>query len=381
MGPSFRTMVAPPAVCASARACVGLGLGVVSVLSWGVAEVPQIIANYKNKSTAGLSAAFLSTWILGDAFNLVGCWVEPATLPTQFYTAMLYTATTLLLAGQWVYYGHIYKKKEESSNEEECPEEEEVKTESERVESNYSMLPPSEPIAVGASSLLPARSASGNLYFVSARSLSSSPKPTAKSLQAHLRDSGLIVASIREEDSVREPLLEHAALSLPVKTKNMLSLVMSGGLFLGGLVLRHSQGAVSEESTAHGKVFLVGRKILQQKMVGISSSEGGSSGIGSFLGWAMAVIYMGGRLPQICLNIRRGTVEGLSPLMFCFALVGNATYVASILVSSLNWSKIRPNLPWLVDAAGCVLLDAFILIQFLYFHRWSRKSAGATGER
>lgn len=25
--------------------------------------------------------------------------------------------------------------------------------------------------------------------------------------------------------------------------------------------------------------------------------------IGTYLGWAMAVIYMGGRLPQICLNV------------------------------------------------------------------------------
>lgn len=34
------------------------------------------------------------------------------------------------------------------------------------------------------------------------------------------------------------------------------------------------------------------------------SVTGGSSGIGSYLGWAMAAIYMGGRLPQICLNVR-----------------------------------------------------------------------------
>ncbi|KAJ0088754.1 hypothetical protein Patl1_32352 [Pistacia atlantica] len=29
----------------------------------------------------------------------------------------------------------------------------------------------------------------------------------------------------------------------------------------------------------------------------------GSNGIGSCLGWAMATIYMGGRLPQLCLNV------------------------------------------------------------------------------
>ncbi|XP_028557070.1 uncharacterized protein LOC114581327 [Dendrobium catenatum] len=42
-----------------------------------------------------------------DIFNLVGCLLEPATLKTQFYMALLYTATTAILTAQIVYYGHI----------------------------------------------------------------------------------------------------------------------------------------------------------------------------------------------------------------------------------------------------------------------------------
>ncbi|EMS56021.1 hypothetical protein TRIUR3_23354 [Triticum urartu] len=90
---------------------VALGLGLASVLSWGIAEVPQIITNYKQKSTEGLSIAFLMTWIVGDLFNLVGCFLEPATLPTQFYMALLYTITTVILTGQTIYYSHIYHLK------------------------------------------------------------------------------------------------------------------------------------------------------------------------------------------------------------------------------------------------------------------------------
>jgi len=44
---------------------VSLTLGMISVLSWGVAEIPQIVTNYKEKSTEGLSLAFLLTWIIG----------------------------------------------------------------------------------------------------------------------------------------------------------------------------------------------------------------------------------------------------------------------------------------------------------------------------
>ncbi|EPS69988.1 hypothetical protein M569_04776, partial [Genlisea aurea] len=91
------------------------------------------------------------------------------------------------------------------------------------------------------------------------------------------------------------------------------------------------------------------------------------SSLGSILGWGMAFIYLGGRLPQICLNIKRGNTKGLNPLMFAFALVANSTYVASILLKSTEWSKIQPNLPWLVDSGGCVFLDTFILMQFFYY--------------
>ncbi|KAH6554716.1 hypothetical protein KP509_1Z312300 [Ceratopteris richardii] len=67
------------------------------------------------------------------------------------------------------------------------------------------------------------------------------------------------------------------------------------------------------------------------------------------------------------LNIKRGSVEGLNPLMFTFALLGNATYVGSILIRSTEWQKIRSNMPWLVDAGVCVVLDFLILCQFIYY--------------
>jgi len=81
----------PPPTCPSSRHCTewariylkyclcsqkdsaALALGLISVISWGVAEVPQIITNYRQKSTEGLSIAFLMTWIVGYAVPLVFC--------------------------------------------------------------------------------------------------------------------------------------------------------------------------------------------------------------------------------------------------------------------------------------------------------------------
>ncbi|KAF5958172.1 hypothetical protein HYC85_005397 [Camellia sinensis] len=87
---------------------LSFAFGLISLVCWGVAEIPQIITNFRTKSSHGVSLLFLLTWIAGDVFNLVGCLLEPATLPTQFYTALLYTASTVVLMLQSLYYDHLY---------------------------------------------------------------------------------------------------------------------------------------------------------------------------------------------------------------------------------------------------------------------------------
>ncbi|KAI8549734.1 hypothetical protein RHMOL_Rhmol06G0048300 [Rhododendron molle] len=104
-----------------------------------------------------------------------------------------------------------------------------------------------------------------------------------------------------------------------------------------------------------------GRRLLQ---VNESDQE---KALGEWLGWLMAAIYMGGRIPQIWLNIKRGSVEGMNPLMFILALIANAAYTGSILVRSTEWEKIKTNMPWLLDAVVCVGLDLFIILQYVYY--------------
>ncbi|XP_042513719.1 seven transmembrane protein 1-like isoform X2 [Macadamia integrifolia] len=350
---------------------ISLGLGLVSVISWGVAEVPQIITNYKEKSTEGLSIAFLLTWIIGDLFNLFGCLLEPATLPTQYYMAVLYTITTVILTSQTIYYRHIYhrlksRRRDQKSSmllQKETVDKESIVDENQTKISD-GVLRVSSPIAV----ISPDGSHGRTFYYMSARSLSKSPTPMPGAYIARSPN------TILGRHSLQEPLLNEIVSTRSasaVKNKSILCVVSAMTLFIKMFGLHSSDHNRSDISTNKpaGVVIHVGRKLLQTGggLLLLNEVEE-NSGIGTFLGWAMAAIYMGGRLPQIFLNIRRGNVEGLNPLMFVFALVGNVTYVASILVSSMRWSKIRPNMPWLVDAGGCVLLDFFILLQFIYYH-------------
>ncbi|CAD5180047.1 unnamed protein product [Musa acuminata subsp. malaccensis] len=403
---------APPPVCLSSRHCshwariylkyclcsvkdgMALFLGTISIISWGIAEVPQIITNYRQKSTEGLSIAFLLTWVVGDLFNFIGCLLEPATLPTQYYVALLYTATTLILTGQTIYYGHIYHRFKANcgvpgrieiikkigigtygsnsyiSNEiyhfgyvlEDASERESLLGDAKKTrvvgdrghdakEGNL----PSSPIPVAGQVFHD--SCGKDFYYMSARSLKKSPVPTFGFWSVHSHDDGRAPPIDGNQQSPQ---------SAPsnLDTKNMFSIVPSVAFFFGICVIRSYISNMHTASSPGGMVILVGRKLLQVILDKVQ--DDGSSGVGTLLGWAMAAIYMGGRLPQICLNVCMNS--GLNPLMFIFALTGNATYVGSILVNSLEWSKLRPNLPWLVDAGGCVILDAFILIQFAYFH-------------
>ncbi|XP_076909767.1 vacuolar histidine transporter YPQ3-like [Bidens hawaiensis] len=346
----------------STKDWVSLMLGVISVLSWGVAEVPQTIMNYKRKSSEGLAMCFLFTWIIGDLFNVFGCLLEPATLPTQYYMAVLYLLTTLALAIQAVYYGYFSdaaSKKQVYKIE--SVDKKQLANDVGLEESTIPMLSKVTPCLTIPS--VDDNSSTETVYYSSARSLSSS------FLHSHRTHTDKC-----DQDILQEPLLGgnvSRQSSTVSETKNMLCVVFSLTMFICtyNLKLERNSYLNSDSVNSHnGIVLQVGRKLLQVSGRLVEGSDGIESiGIGTFLGWGMAAIYMGGCLPQILLNIRRGHVQGLNPLMFVFALLGNSTYVASILVSSMEWSKIQPNLPWVVEASGCIMLDTFILTQFVYF--------------
>ncbi|KAF9618391.1 hypothetical protein IFM89_001114 [Coptis chinensis] len=277
-------------------------------------------------------------------------------LPTQRYMAMLYTITTLILALQSIYYGHIYHHPKANKrgllnmvlnlfmteHKDNCIDN---NVDAEQVKFGDSWTrgsdvsqgaPQSSPLPVIAPVLPRYGSLGRELYYMSARSLSKSHTPTAGSVLAQTSDCGITLpVAIHDPHSIEEPLLGALVSTQsapPSNTKSMLCVISAVTLFLSGFNLhisttnRHTR---IREELPQGVVIRVGRKLLQDSATSVlRHGDDVSSGIGTFFGWAMAIIYMGGRLPQICLNIKRGNVEGLSPLMFIFALVGNMTYVA-----------------------------------------------------
>lgn len=345
---------------------LSFGFGLISLVCWGVAEIPQIITNFHTKSSHGVSLAFLLTWVAGDVFNLVGCLLEPATLPTQYYTALLYTISTVVLVLQSIYYDHIYgwcnrrKTTARQSNEED-----------QRKPLNSGSAGSGIPIPRPSTRPSSTRSTPRReFYYTSARSLAGSGTPPFRTYLRAARSGPSAMAVESDSSSEDEAIVPRRSTNKSPIQPCPISKSAGYGTFLAASV------NLPLKSNALTQVYvgIAARKLLLHESGGENHTV-----YGQWLGWMMAAIYMGGRLPQIWLNIKRGSVEGLNPLMFLFALLANVTYVGSILIRSTEWERIKANMPWLLDAVVCVALDLFIILQYIYY-RYFRTNRSTAGE-
>ncbi|XP_061369788.1 probable vacuolar amino acid transporter YPQ2 [Gastrolobium bilobum] len=334
---------------------ISFSLGLISLIFWGVAEIPQIITIFHTKSSHGVSLAFLLAWVAGDIFNLLGCILEPATLPTQYYTALLYTITTIVLMLQVMYYDYIsrwYKHRQKIINKGALEEEKKPLKPKPSDESGI-------PIPHGTLKAAPRP----EYYYMSARSLAGSGTPPWRTYMRAAK-SGPSALELNDDSSSEDEASSASFKNSATQPRPIPRSVAGsyGTLIAASLNLPRKSNALRE-----GYIGFNGRKLLQGHET--------HSTIGQWLGWLMAAIYIGGRLPQIWLNIKRGTVEGLNPFMFLFALIANVTYVGSILVRTTEWESIKANMPWLLDAVVCVALDLFILLQYIYYRYFRRREA------
>lgn len=96
--------------------------------------------------------------------------------------------------------------------------------------------------------------------------------------------------------------------------------------------------------------------------------------LGQLFGYLSAFLYLASRVPQILLNFRRKSCEGISLLFFLFACVGNLTFVLSILAYVPQeggrdewWRYVTVNASWLAGSFGTLVLDLGIFVQFFWY--------------
>lgn len=290
---------------------------VLSLCSWICAQLPQIFANYTSKSAEGISPSFLLLWFMGDFLSLTSCLLNDVVLKFQVYLSMFFICNDLTLCFQYYYYTSVYPKKHYLS----------VATSSEGTD-------PEDPESV------------------------------VSDVDRHLTDSIQIRGAASRKD---RPIVEYLS---------------SSGSPDGSYNSTNDSG----NSISPAKAFVLGTTlnaastealpvVIRSTIVATAATTTANSAqsLGLVLAWACTVVYVTSRCPQLYKNYKRKSVDGISPLLFGSALIGNLTYTLSILTSCNflfgedKWTFIMRELPYILGSSGTIVFDvAYFYQRYLY---------------
>ena len=312
----------------------------ISIACWVVVFSPQIVENFRRSSAEGLSIQFVIVWLLGDVFNILGA-VLQGVLPTMIILAIYYTIADIVLLFQCFYYRGFTWKDEVLP-----PTPKNNKSRRRGIDEpneRTRLIPGPETIH---------RERRGSDW--------------SNNLE-HLSPAMPIVAAADATPSrPRAPFTRLQAVAFNTVAVFMVFAAGVAGWFLSRRYTR--DGSPAGQPGQHDD---------QKDMLTFNV-------LGQVFGWLCAVLYLGSRLPQLLLNWRRKSTEGVSMLFFLFACLGNLTYVLSILAfepecaadqcrpgeaAALYGRYLLVNLSWMAGSAGTLLLDLGIFVQFFLYNR------------
>lgn len=362
---------------------------------------PQIIENFRRGSADGLSLLFLIVWLAGDVFNIIGA-VLQGVLPTMIILAVYYTLADIVLLGQCFYYrgftlrddlsaSSSTQRLDESSANGRGHQGDHIQAQhrgagsADAVTERTALLdhkskdhahhrdehderlvsPLSSPR--NRESLSPHLTAQPDMHRRhSTASFRDILHPSIDS--SHLSPAVPFVEAPTDKDVQRARTI--STFQTVLFNVSAIGLVCAAGI-MGWYVSpsdskkSHHDGHDSPGSDKHAAMHM--------------------DPLGQVFGYLCAVLYLGSRIPQLLLNFRRKSTEGVSLLFFLFACIGNLTYVLSILAYSPTCVKgqkhhCRPgeaaaeygmyvlvNLSWLIGSLGTLLLDMAIFVQFFLY--------------
>ncbi|KAI4271002.1 MAG: hypothetical protein L6R38_006962 [Xanthoria sp. 2 TBL-2021] len=338
-------------------ALLSSALGILSIISWLFAQLPQVVKNYKLKSASGLSIYFLAEWLLGDLTNLLGALLTRQAA-WQVVVAAYYVTVDICLVTQYFWYAHYkpWRAKRLSASDLGYNDPEDGTA--------------TEPLM--GMTLSPDRAPSGSKARTVGRNADGQPEPPTepksigKSLFRNLNYSWSPKEKTTPNSSYRSIRRPHGSPS-PGISPNTLLLIS----FLFAIL--------AKASPIHP---------LNQTPATSTASESDSlETAGRIFSWMSTLLYMGSRLPQILKNYRRRSTAGLSPIMFIAAFFGNLFYSCALLANPLAWNDSPPYglhgwvsnegsdritwvslaIPFFLGAAGVLAMDSIVGVQFLMY--------------
>lgn len=331
-------------------ALLSSALGSLSIVSWLFAQLPQIYKNYSLQSTAGLSAWFLVEWCLGDSANLVGA-VLTNQADWQVIVAAYYVLVDVVLVSQYFWYTHIRPRRrfEYPDNKSDIDDDDER---SQQRATNSRIVQYCPAPADRLTPSLETKNAPSRAFQSGDSSQCSSFANVKEKFKAPSR------TVLRSSPS---------APGTPLASPRTL-------LFMSMLcaVLANASGQTSDGDISDSTEI---------------SSQTASQITGRIVSWISTVMYLGSRIPQIYKNYRRKSTSGLSPLLFFAAFCGNFFYSSSLVTNPNAWFDFPPYggggwagsdgnsrvewvgraIPFFLGAAGVLILDGTVGIQFLIY--------------
>ncbi|KAF5021704.1 hypothetical protein F66182_6261 [Fusarium sp. NRRL 66182] len=295
--------------------------GSISIACWVVVFSPQIIQNFQRSSADALSIQFIIVWLLGDVFNILGA-VLQGVLPTMIILAIYYTIADIVLLGQCFYYrGFTWRD-----------------------------------------------------------AATPAPKPTTPAPGEPNERTGLISHQHERRGSDwsgLSPAVPHIAQDAAPRTPTVLQTIVWNTIIVLMVI---AAGIVG---------WFLGQKASPGDKHDDTKTGGGGDNLhfslsGQIFGYLCTVAYIASRLPQLILNWRRKTTEGLSMLFFLFACLGNITYVLSIFAydpkckhdeckpgeaSHIYGKYILVNLSWLAGSLVTLFLDLGVFAQYFMYSK------------
>ncbi|USP78113.1 uncharacterized protein yc1106_05387 [Curvularia clavata] len=353
-------------------------LGTCSIVSWLFAQLPQIYKNHKLKSTSGLSAFFLTEWLLGDLTNLLGC-LFTGQASWQIIIAAYYVFVDCCLCGQWVWYEMLHHGRPLRP-----------------IWGRWSSSPSSNSGAGGSSmhQVLDGMGIGKSANPVDKKDNTKTSTPQDVPRSSH-SDVFRIPNFARSPNPVKEswqdspssgaspnPHVRRVAASSPPmpSPKTVLYITLLFAVLANPTVAK----PISPFAPA-----LARPRSVSYISTTTTSSDGPSNAAiaGKIFSWMSTFLYLGSRLPQLYMNQVRKSTAGLSPALFAAAFFGNLFYSSSLATNPCAWQDFAPGqgngwvgpegsnranwilraAPFFFGAAGVLLMDAAVGLQFWYF--------------
>ncbi|KAF2685305.1 PQ-loop-domain-containing protein [Lentithecium fluviatile CBS 122367] len=352
--------------------------GSVSIACWIVVFSPQIIENWKRSSAEGLSVVFITIWLAGDFFNIFGA-VLQGVLPTMIILAVYYTLADIVLLLQCFYYNGftLHDQVRSSSYSEEETENRTTATEESPLLQDSRQHANGGAVS-GHTNGYHSPSGHVNGYHAGPTIADYERRHSTHSQHSfrerflsidgtHLSPATPLLDDTNPIDRIasRQPSRPQSSLQTVLYNLGIVILVCASGVFgwwLSATRQQHSSNPTDPEPDN-----------LQFNVWG------------QIFGYICAALYLGSRVPQLLLNYRRKSTDGISMLFFLFACIGNLTYVLSIVAyqpicrkpghcgkgeaRGIYGKYIAVNLSWLLGSFGTLVLDAFVFVQYFLYRK------------